>query len=46
MGVSGGRGGGVWSDGAMELGKLLVPWRPTDLDNSSARAYCACSRCS
>ena len=29
----------------MVLGKLLVPGRPTTLDNSRARAYCACSRC-
>ena len=29
----------------MVLGKLSVPGRPTDLDNSRARAYCACSRC-
>ena len=34
-----------WSGGAMVLGKLLVPGRPTYLDNSRARAYCACSRC-
>ena len=27
------------------LGKLLVPDRPTDLDYSRARAYCACGRC-
>ena len=27
------------------LGKLPVPGRPTNLDNKSARAYCACSRC-
>ena len=27
------------------LGKLPVPERPTNLDNSRARAYCACSRC-
>ena len=27
------------------LGKLPVPGRPTDLDYSRARAYCACSRC-
>ena len=31
--------------GAMVLGKLSVPWRPTNLDQSRARAYCACSRC-
>ena len=29
----------------MVLGKLPVPGRPTHLDNSRARAYCACSRC-
>ena len=28
----------------MVLGKLLVPGRPTSLDRSRARAYCACSR--
>ena len=27
------------------LGKLSVPGRPTSLDDSRARAYCACSRC-
>ena len=27
------------------LGKLIVPGRPTSLDDSRARAYCACSRC-
>ena len=27
------------------LGKLPVPGRPTDLDYSRARAYCACGRC-
>ena len=27
------------------LGKLPVPRRPTNLDYSRARAYCACSRC-
>ena len=26
------------------LGKLSVPGRPTNLDDSRARAYCACSR--
>ena len=31
--------------GANVLGKLLVPGCPTYLDNSKARAYCACSRC-
>ena len=36
------RGGRVvrWS-----LGKIPVPRRPTNLDNSRARVYCACSRC-
>ena len=29
----------------MVLGKLPVPGRPTNLDNSRARAYCAYSRC-
>ena len=29
----------------MVLGKLPVPGRPTDLDCSRARAYCACNRC-
>ena len=29
----------------MVLGKLPVPGRPTNLDNSGARAYYACSRC-
>ena len=28
----------------MVLGKLPVPRRPTNLDDSRARAYCACSR--
>ena len=37
--------GGGGSGGAMVLGKLPVPGRPTNLDNSGARAYCACSRC-
>ena len=31
--------------GAMMLSKLQVSGRPTKLDNSRARAYCACSRC-
>ena len=35
----------VWSGGAMVLDKLPVPGRPTSLDDSKARAYCACSRC-
>ena len=34
-----------WSGGAMVLGKLSVPRRPTNFDNSRARAYCACGRC-
>ena len=34
-----------WSGGAIMLGKLLVPRRPTNLDSSRARAYCACSGC-
>ena len=34
-----------WSGGAMVLGKHPVPGRPTYLDYSRARAYCACSRC-
>ena len=34
-----------WSGGAMVLGKLPVPGRPTYLDDSRARAYCACSGC-
>ena len=29
----------------MVLVKLPVPGRPTNLDKSRARAYCACSRC-
>ena len=36
---------GGWSGGAKVLGKLPVPGRPTYLDYSRARAYCACSRC-
>ena len=28
----------------MVLGKLSVPGRPTNLDNSRAIAYCACSK--
>ena len=34
-----------WTGGAMVLGKLPVPGRPTNLDHSRARAYCACSGC-
>ena len=30
-----------WSGGAMVLGKLPEPGRPTNLDWSRARAYCA-----
>ena len=33
------------SGGAMVLGKLPMPGRPTNLDFSRARAYCACSGC-
>ena len=29
----------------MVLGKRPVQGRPTNLDKSRARAYCACSRC-
>ena len=29
----------------MVLGKLPVPGRPTNLDWSRTRAFCACSRC-
>ena len=29
----------------MVLGKLPVPGRPTNLDHSRARAFCACSGC-
>ena len=36
-----GRGG---SGGAMMLSKIPVPGRPTNLDDSGARAYCACTR--
>ena len=34
-----------WSGGAKVLGKLPVPGRPTYVDFSRARAYCACNRC-
>ena len=39
-------GGGGWGGegGAMVLGKLPVPRRPT-LDDSRGRTYCACSKC-
>ena len=30
----------------MVLGKFSVPGRPTNLENSRARDYCACSSCS
>ena len=30
-----------WSGGGMVLGKLLVQGRPTNLDYSRARAFCA-----
>ena len=33
-----------WLRGAMVLSKLSSPWRPTDLNNSRARAYRACIR--
>ena len=32
------------SGGAEVLGKVSVPGRPTKLDNSKARALCACIR--
>ena len=32
-----------WSGGPVALDKLSVPRRPTNLDNSRARVYCACS---
>ena len=34
-----------WSGGAMVLGKLPAPGRPTNLNSSRARAFCACRRC-
>ena len=34
-----------WSGGAMVLGKRPAPGRPTNLDYSRARVYCAYSRC-
>ena len=34
-----------WSGGAMVLGKLPVLGCPTYLENSRARAHCACSGC-
>ena len=33
---------GEWSSGAMVLGKLPVPGRPTNLDQSRAKAYSRC----
>ena len=36
---------GDWSGGAKVKSKLPVPGRPTYLDFSRARAYCACSGC-
>ena len=37
---------GVWSGSAIVLGKLPVPGSAFyNLDDSRARAYCACSRC-
>ena len=43
--LGGGGGGGGGLGGAKVLGKLPVPGRPTYLDCSRARAYCACNRC-
>ena len=37
--------GGGGSGGGKALDKLPVPGRPTYLDYSRARAYCACKRC-
>ena len=34
-----------WSGGGKVLGKRSVPGHPTCLDDSRARAYCACGRC-
>ena len=34
-----------WSGGAKVLDKLPGPGRPSNLDYSRARAYCACNRC-
>ena len=34
-----------WLGGAKVLSKLSVPGRPTKLDHSRTRAYCACGRC-
>ena len=35
----------MWSVSAMMLDNLPVSGRPTNLENSRARAYCACSKC-
>ena len=43
--AEGGGGGGGGGGGAMVVGKLPVPGHPTNLDQSRARAYCACSKC-
>ena len=37
--------GRAWTRGAMVLGKLPEPGRPTYLDQRRARAYCVCSGC-
>ena len=34
-----------WLGSVMVLGKLPVPGRPSNLADSRARAYCACSGC-
>ena len=34
-----------WSGGAIVLGKLPVPGRLTNLDESRTMAFCACSGC-
>ena len=34
-----------WSGGAIVLGQLYVPRRPTNLNNSRARTYCTRNRC-
>ena len=34
-----------WLGGAKVLGKLPVPGRPSYLNYSRARAFCACNRC-
>ena len=36
---------GGWSGGAMVLGELLVPGRPTGLDYGRAGAFCAYRGC-